>query len=95
LDQEFNSIDVQKEAGHAVLSAQRPEDWIQVVDDYGGADFSSGNTDYPAFERLTLPNLPLHIIQPGTIAKLASLPMTIIASTLIGASNTGLLGSLL
>ena len=34
LDQEFNSIDAQKEAGHAYVASQRSEGWIPVADDY-------------------------------------------------------------
>ena len=34
LDQEFNSIDAQKEAGHAYIASQRAEGWIPVTDDY-------------------------------------------------------------
>jgi hypothetical protein len=34
LDQEFNSIDAQREAGHAYVASQRAEGWIPVADDY-------------------------------------------------------------
>ena len=32
LDQEFNSIDAQKEAGHAYIASQRTEGWISVAE---------------------------------------------------------------
>ena len=44
LDQEFNSIDAQKEAGHAYVASQRAEGWIPVADDYDDPGFSGGST---------------------------------------------------
>ena len=44
LEQEFNSIDAQKEAGQSYVASQRSEGWIPVVDDYDDPGFSGGNT---------------------------------------------------
>ncbi len=52
LDQEFNSIDAQRESGHAYVTSQRAEGWIPVADDYSDPGFSGGNTDRPGLKRL-------------------------------------------
>ena len=52
LDQAFNSIDAQKEAGHAFIMSQRAEGWIPVTDDYDDPAYSGGNMERPALKRL-------------------------------------------
>lgn len=52
LDQSFNSIDAQREAGQAFIVSQRTEGWIPVVDDYDDGGFSGGNMERPALKRL-------------------------------------------
>jgi len=52
LDQEFNSIDAQKESGQAYVASQRSEGWIPVADDYDDPGFSGGNTERPGLKRL-------------------------------------------
>ena len=52
LNQEFNSIDAQKEAGQAYIASQRAEGWIPVADDYDDPGFSGGNTERPGLKRL-------------------------------------------
>ena len=52
LDQEYNSIDAQRDAGHAYIASQRAEGWIPVVDDYDDPAFSGGNMERPGLRRL-------------------------------------------
>ena len=52
LDQEFNSVDAQRESGHAYVASQRSEGWIPVADDYDDPGYSGGNTERPALRRL-------------------------------------------
>lgn len=52
LDQEFNSIDAQREAGEAYIASQRAEGWIPVADDYEDPAFSGGTMERPALKRL-------------------------------------------
>jgi DNA invertase Pin-like site-specific DNA recombinase len=52
LDQEYNSIDAQRDAGHAYIASQRAEGWIPVADDYDDPAFSGGNMDRPGLKRL-------------------------------------------
>ena len=54
LDQEFNSIDAQREAGQAYVASQRSEGWIPVVNDYDDPGFSGGNTERPGLRRLMM-----------------------------------------
>ena len=54
LDQKYNSIDAQRDAGQAYVASQRPEGWIAVADDYDDPAFSGGNMERPGLRRLML-----------------------------------------
>jgi site-specific DNA recombinase len=61
LDQTFNSIDAQREAGAAFIVSQRAEGWEPVEDCYEDPGFTGGNMDRPGLKRL------LRDIQDGKI----------------------------
>jgi site-specific DNA recombinase len=52
LDQSFNSIDAQREAGAAFIASQRAEGWTPVADNYEDPGFSGGNMERPGLKRL-------------------------------------------
>ena len=52
LDQSFNSIDAQREAGRAYIHSQRAEGWIAVGDHFEDGGYSGGNMERPALKRL-------------------------------------------
>ena len=52
LDQEFNSLDAQREAAEAFIQSQRREGWIAVPQLYDDGGFTGANMDRPALARL-------------------------------------------
>jgi site-specific DNA recombinase len=52
LDQEHNSIDAQRDAGHAYIASQCAEGWIPLHDDYDDPAYSGGTMERPALQRL-------------------------------------------
>jgi DNA invertase Pin-like site-specific DNA recombinase len=52
LDQEFNSLDAQREAGEAYIASQRNEGWVCLPDRYDDGGFSGGSMERPSLERL-------------------------------------------
>ena len=52
LEQEFNSLDAQREAGEAFIASQKAEGWVCVPTLYDDGGFSGGNLERPAFKRL-------------------------------------------
>jgi site-specific DNA recombinase len=52
LDQEFNSLDAQREACEAFVASQRAEGWLLVSDRYDDGGYSGGTLERPALRRL-------------------------------------------
>ena len=61
LDQEFNSLDAQREAAESFIQSQRREGWIALPEFYDDGGYTGGNMDRPALTRL------LHAVEAGEL----------------------------
>lgn len=52
LDQEFNTLDAQREAVEAYVASQRGLGWTALPEAYDDGGYTGANTDRPAFQRL-------------------------------------------
>src|SRR5581483_4411586 len=52
LEQEFNSLDAQREACGNYIASQKAEGWLALDDHYDDGGFSGGTLDRPALKRL-------------------------------------------
>ena len=48
LDQEFNTLDAQREAAEAYIASQQANGWICLPDRYDDGGFTGANSDRPA-----------------------------------------------
>jgi site-specific DNA recombinase len=61
LEQEFNSLEAQREAAEAFIQSQRREGWIALPQLYDDGGFTGANMDRPALIRL------LHAVEAGEL----------------------------
>jgi site-specific DNA recombinase len=54
LDQEFSSLDAQREAAGAFIESRRREGWIALPELYDDGGFTGANMDRPALTRNSL-----------------------------------------
>jgi site-specific DNA recombinase len=52
LQQEFNSLDAQREAAEAFIISQKNEGWQVISDHFDDGGYTGGNMDRPAIQRL-------------------------------------------
>src|SRR3954465_15457738 len=52
LEQEFNSLDAQRESCEAYIASQKPEGWLLVPDRYDDGGISGATLERPALKRL-------------------------------------------
>jgi site-specific DNA recombinase len=61
LEQEFSSLDAQREAAEAFIQSQRREGWTALPEHFADGGFTGANMDRPALQRL------LDAIDAGTV----------------------------
>ncbi len=52
LDQEFNTLDAQRDAAEAFIRSQRGEGWVALPDHYDDGGYTGANMDRPALQKL-------------------------------------------
>lgn len=52
LEQEFNSLDAQREACAAYITSQKHEGWVLLAELYDDGGLSGGSLDRPALQKL-------------------------------------------
>ena len=58
LQQDFNTLDAQRESAEAYISSQAGEGWVCLPDQYDDGGFTGGNMERPALQRLLVEEQP-------------------------------------
>jgi site-specific DNA recombinase len=69
LEQEFNSLDAQREACEAYIASQKPEGWLLVPDRYDDGGISGATLERPALQRL-LADIEAHRVDVVVVYKI-------------------------
>ena len=69
LEQEFNSLDAQREACEAYIASQKPEGWVLVPDHYDDGGISGATLERPALQRL-LADIEAHRVDVIVVYKI-------------------------
>ncbi|MCX6621193.1 MAG: recombinase family protein, partial [Acidobacteria bacterium] len=77
LEQEFNSLDAQREAAEAYILSQRSEGLVALPEHYDDGGFSGGNLDRPALQRL-LGDIQTGVVQCVAVYKVDRLSRSLI-----------------
>src|SRR5262249_36703842 len=76
LDQEFNSLQAQREACEAFITSQRHEGWVCLRATYDDGGFSGATLDRPALQRL-LADMAAGRVDAVVVYKLDRLPRSL------------------
>lgn len=52
LEQEFNSLDAQREAGESYIASQKANGWVCLPEHYDDGGYSGGNVNRPGLQKL-------------------------------------------
>ncbi len=77
LDQEFNSLDAQREAGEAFIKSQKHAGWTLVSKHYDDGGFTGGNLDRPALQQL-LEDIEAHQVDCVVVYKVDRLSRSLL-----------------
>ena len=77
LDQEFNSLHAQREAGEAYIKSQKHLGWTLVPTDYDDGGFTGGSLDRPALQQL-LEDIDAHHIDCVVVYKVDRLSRSLL-----------------
>ena len=80
LEQEFNSLDTQREACEAYIVSQRHAGWVALADMYDDGGLSGGTMERPALKRL-LEDITASKVQTVVVYKVDRLTRSLLAGS--------------